>query len=115
MGSSSTVGTSSTFLSNTREHASNFGTCRLLVSSAPAVSTGDMPDTLDHTTGKSSGTLWKLHTHVGVQHYADPMLQTWPLDEMKDPLTSCTFKRGSLSGTELTALHSKWMVDSSQG
>lgn len=114
MGSSSTVGTSSTFLSNTRERASNFGTCRLLVSSAPPVNTGDVPDTLDHTTGKSSGALWEVHTHVGVQHHADPLLQTQSL-ELKDPLTSCTFRRCSPNGTELTALHSKWMVDGSRG
>ena len=115
MGSSSTVGMSSRFLSNTREHASNFGICRFLVSSAPAINTGDMPDTLDHMTGKTSGAVWEAHTHAGVQRCTDPVLQAQSLGELKDQLTSCTFNRGSPNGTEVTALHSKWMVDGSQG
>lgn len=78
MGSSSTVGMPSTFLSDMTEHASNSGTWRLLVSSAPAVNTGDMPDTLDRTPGKSSGGLWEAPTHAGVQHRADPLLQAQP-------------------------------------
>lgn len=115
MGSSNTVGTSSTFLSSTRERASNFGTCRLLVSSAPAINAGDMPDTLDGVTGKISGALWEAHTHDGVQHCTEPVLQAWPFGELKDPLTSSTFNMGSPNGTEVTALHSKWMADGSRG
>lgn len=114
MGSSSTVGMSSPFLSDTRERASNFGTCSHLISSAPAINTGDMPDTLDLMTGKSSGALWEAHTHAGVQHYTDPVLQAQPLGELKDKLL-CTFNMGSPNGTEVTALHSKWMADGSQG
>lgn len=115
MGSRSTVGTSSTFLSNLRERASNFSTCRLLVSSPPAINTEDMPDTQVHTTGKSSGDLWEARTRAGVQHGAGPVLPAQPLGELKDALTSCTYKRGSPNGTEVPALHSKWMADGSQG
>lgn len=79
MGSSSTVGMSSTFLSDMTERASNFGTWRLLVFFAPAVNTGDMPDTMDRTPGKSSGGLWEALTHAGVQHCADPLLQAQPV------------------------------------
>lgn len=82
MGSSSTVGTSSTFLSNTRERASNFGACRLRISSAPAINTGDIPDTLDHTTENSSGGLWEPHTMLGCN-------TALPLRSRHCPLVSC--------------------------
>lgn len=103
MGSSSNAGTSSTFLSNTRERVSDFGTCGLLVSSAPAVNTGDMPDTLDRPTGESSGALWAVHTRAEVQHRTEPMPQAQPPGELQDPLTSCTFSGVLPSGTEVTA------------
>lgn len=88
MRSSSTVGTSPTFLSNLRERASNFSTWRLLVSSPPAINKEDMPDTQDHTTGNSSGDLWEAHTHAGVQHCACPVLQDQAHGELKDALTN---------------------------
>lgn len=115
MGSSNTVGMSSTFLRNLRECASNFSTCRLLVSSPPAINTEDMPDTQDHTTGNSSGDLWEVHTHAGVQRSAGPVLQAQALGELKDALTSCSSDRDSPNGTEVPALPSKWMADGSQG
>lgn len=51
LGHSDTVGTSSSFVK--RERVPHFGTHGLLVSSAPAVSTGDPPDTLAQETGKA--------------------------------------------------------------
>lgn len=66
MGSSSTMGMSSTLLSNLRERASNFCTCRLLVSCPPVIHTEVVPDTQDHTTGNSSGDLWEAHHCAGV-------------------------------------------------
>lgn len=109
MGSGSNVGTSSTFLSNTRECVSDFGTCGLPVSSAPEVNTEDMPDTLDHPTGESSGALWAVHTHAGVQHRTEPVLQARPPEELQEPLTSCTFSRVSPSGTEVTGGDGGWL------
>lgn len=114
MGSSSTVGTSPTFLSNMRERASNFGTCRLLVSSAPAINTGYSWHTGSHNRKKLWSPLGTTH-HAGVQHCTDPVLQALPLGELRDPLTSRAFNRGSLNETEVTALHSKWMADGSRG
>lgn len=115
MGSRNTVGMSSTFLSNLRERASNFSTCILLVSSPRAISTEDMRDTQDHTTGNSSGDLWEVHTLAGVQCCAGPVLQAQALGELKDALANCTSNRDSPNGTEVPAFPSKWMADGSQG
>lgn len=54
-----------------------------------------MPDTLDHTTGESSGALWEAQSHVWVQPCTDSMLQAWPFGDLKDPLTSCSFNTAS--------------------
>lgn len=109
MGSSTTMGTSSTFLSNFRERASNFCTCRMLVSCPPAINIEDTPDIQDHTTGNSSGDLWEAPC-AGGNTVLLVLSKHRPLVSQ-----SCTFNRGSPNGTEVPALPSKWMADGSQG